>query len=214
MCRSPAGVVDFSTSSRRVPGRASGPQWTVSRVLFRRAVTRASARTIHLGDALLRRSSALPGHRARRTGHLDGPSWMRCPYLSLLREGLAAPPVTRLSRVGSYPTISPLPVPPPRALSRSAGARRPSAVLFLLRFPSGHPGSPLTTSPPCGARTFLPRWRRSHGAPPAILHPPPAGGILGALADCGQPGRTARRLSCRDVSGHNHYLFAIIVSIS
>jgi len=29
----------------------------------------------------------------------------------LLREGLAPPPVTRLSRVGSYPTISPLPVP-------------------------------------------------------------------------------------------------------
>ena len=33
-------------------------------------------------------------------------------YSSLLREGLATPPVTRLSRVGSYPTISPLPVPP------------------------------------------------------------------------------------------------------
>ncbi len=35
--------------------------------------------------------------------------------------------------------------------------QRPSAVCFLLRFPSGHPGSPLTTSSPCGARTFLPR---------------------------------------------------------
>jgi len=35
--------------------------------------------------------------------------------------------------------------------------RRPSAVWFLLRFPSGFPGSPLATSLPCGARTFLPR---------------------------------------------------------
>ena len=33
----------------------------------------------------------------------------------------------------------------------------PSAVSFLRRFPSGHPGSPLATSLPCGARTFLPR---------------------------------------------------------
>jgi hypothetical protein len=31
------------------------------------------------------------------------------------------------------------------------------AVSFLLRFPSGHPGSVLPTSLPCGARTFLPR---------------------------------------------------------
>lgn len=79
----------------------------------------------------------------------SGPLW-RCPYSSLLREGLASPPVTRLSRVGSYPTISPL---PDRA-ALASGA--PSAVSFLWRFPSGHPGSVLPTSLSCGARTFLP----------------------------------------------------------
>lgn len=78
------------------------------------------------------------------------------PYSSLLREGLAPPPVTRLSRVGSYPTISTLPVPP-RSCLAAAMFRRPSAVWFLLRFPSSRPGSSLTTSLPCGARTFLPR---------------------------------------------------------
>ncbi len=33
---------------------------------------------------------------------------------------------------------------------------QPSAVYFLRRFPSGHPGSALPTSLSCGARTFLP----------------------------------------------------------
>ncbi len=59
MCRSPAGVGRFRLSFRRVPNPRTGQQWTVSRVLFRRAVARAPARIIHLGDALLRRSSAL-----------------------------------------------------------------------------------------------------------------------------------------------------------
>ena len=49
---------------------------------------------------------------------------------------------------------------------------QPSAVWFLLRFPSGCPGLPLTTSLLCGARTFLPRTARCR--PPAILRPPPA----------------------------------------
>ena len=52
-------------------------------------------------------------------------------------------------------------------LSDGPPDRGPSAVSFLLRFPSGFPGSPLTTSLPCGARTFLPRAviarRRSSG---------------------------------------------------
>jgi hypothetical protein len=43
------------------------------------------------------------------------------------------------------------------AASQPPALPRPSALWFLLRFPSGHPGSPLTTSLPCGARTFLPR---------------------------------------------------------
>ncbi len=48
------------------------------------------------------------------------------PYLSLLQEGFTPPPVTWLSRVGSYPTISPL---PPRPEGRGL------AVSFLLHFP-------------------------------------------------------------------------------
>ncbi len=87
----------------------------VSRVLFRLPVARKPARIIHLGAALLRRSSTLtrtlaPTSRpVLRAGHPR-----QRPYSSLLREGLAPPPVTRLSRVGSYPTISTLPVPLPR----------------------------------------------------------------------------------------------------
>ena len=42
----------------------------------------------------------------------------------------------------------------PGCLSQS-GSHGPSAVWFLWRFPSSHPGSLLTTSLPCGARTFL-----------------------------------------------------------
>ncbi len=95
-------------------------------------------------------------HRERwrrlRTGRPD-----QRLYSSLLREGLAPPPVTRLSRVGSYPTISPLPEPPPHSPLEFPRDRRPSAVWFLWRFPSGLPGSGLPTSLPCGARTFLPR---------------------------------------------------------
>ena len=52
-----------------------------------------------------------------------------------------ATPVTRCAVV-SYTTVSPLPV---RAL----------AVCSLWHCPAGHPGSLLTTTLPCGARTFL-----------------------------------------------------------
>ena len=113
-------------ASASSPGFGSElPKWSVSRVLFRRRVAPAPARIIHLGGALLRRSSAptrtpelhLPGGAARTSRP------PRCAYSSLLQEGLAPPPVTRLSRVGSYPTISPLPVPPRRPpLTAAAGS--------------------------------------------------------------------------------------------
>ena len=88
------------------------PERPVSRVLFRRRVTPAPAKIIPLGRPLLVGSSTLtrtPRHDRSRDDRADRSR--RCPYSSLLREGLAPPPVTRLSRVGSYPTISPLPVP-------------------------------------------------------------------------------------------------------
>ncbi len=47
--------------------------------------------------------------------------------------------------VGSYPTVSPLPVP----------VRGPSAVCSLLHFPSGCPARVLPGILPCGVRTFL-----------------------------------------------------------
>ncbi len=156
MGRSPAGVVDFSTSSRRVTNPKTGRQWTVSRVLSRAALPRP--REHHLSRPVvtdgLERSD--PDAGAPCDAHRAGRSRRR-PYLSLLREGFASPPVTRLSRVGSYPTFSPL---PPRSEERGW------AVSFLWHFPSGHPGWSLSTSPPCGARTFLSR-RYAGSDPPS-----------------------------------------------
>jgi hypothetical protein len=45
------------------------------------------------------------------------------------------------------------------------GARAP-AVCFLWHCPAGHPGLPLTTTLPCGARTFLGEIRRSRRGRP------------------------------------------------
>ncbi len=163
------------------PGpEAPPPEWTVSRVLSRTGVAPGAGRIIPPGGALLRRSSALTRSRAPRGARAGHPRPR--PYSSLLREGLAPPPVTRLSRVGSYPTISPLPVPPPAALSPGSGPHRPSAVWFLWRFPSGHPGSPLATSLPCGARTFLPR---------AVVARRRSSVHLRRAEDIDRPGRTA-----------------------
>ena len=66
-------------------------------------------------------------------------------------------------------------------LCPAAEAARPSAVWFLRRFPSSRLGSPLTTSLPYGARTFLPRAPPESG--PAS-DPPSASdaGILSQVA--------------------------------
>src|SRR5262247_12792 len=92
---------------------------------------------IRLGAALLRRSSALTRALAlRRVLRTSSPR--QRAYSSLLREGLAPPPVTRQSRVGSYPTISPLPVPPrrlPLSRRRIAGHRRCVSVALSLGSP-------------------------------------------------------------------------------
>ena len=138
------------------------PQWTVSRVLSPLRVTPGRARIIHLGDTLLRRSSALtrtltPGSRRRlRTGRPR-----QRPYSSLLREGLAPPPVTRPSRVGSYPTISPLPVPAPS--EESPGHRRCG---FCGAFPRVTPGR--RYRPPCPVEPGLSsRGPQPAGGPPS-----------------------------------------------
>jgi hypothetical protein len=82
----------------------------------------------------------------------------RPPIWSCSARGLPGRPVTR-PPVGSYPTISPLPVPSPE-----------TAVSFLWHFPSGHPDWVLPSALLCGARTFLPAPRRSGAAtrPPRL----------------------------------------------
>ncbi len=168
-------MVDFSTSSRRVLDRKIGQQWTVSRVLFQRGVSPSLVRIIHLGDALPRRSSALtralapsPAHASRRVRaeeRFGRVTLLQRPYSSLLPEGLASPPVARLSRVGSYPTISPLPVRGGHTAHRAIGGVI-SVALSL-------------ESPRVGVADFRtlrsPDFPPADGScPPAILRPPPA----------------------------------------
>ncbi len=166
-----AGVIDFSTSSRPVsrPQRDSTVDCKPGPVSLRgcphRAEDHSSRRRVAAPLEHSHPSTGTTHPRPLTTGAAGGVRGAALrtgrpgqhPYSSLLPEGLASPPVTRLSRVGSYPTISPLPVPDHLAALASCSADRPSAVSFLLRFPSGRPGSVLPTSVPCGARTFLPR---------------------------------------------------------
>ncbi len=118
---------------------AEASERPVSRVLFRFRVAPEPAKIIPLGRPLLGGSSTLTRtpHPTRRPGDRADRS-RRCPYSSLLREGLAPPPVARLSRGGSYPTISPLPVP------GEPGHRR---CRFCGAFPRVTPGR--CYRPPC-----------------------------------------------------------------
>jgi hypothetical protein len=112
-------------------------------------------KVIPLGRPLLAGSSTLTRTSPRSRGRgvrADRPR--RCPYSSLLREGLAPPPVTRLSRVGSYPTISPLPVPRPH--EETHGHRR---CRFCGAFPRVTPGR--CYRPPCPAEPGLSSRERS-----------------------------------------------------
>ena len=101
--RSLGGVAGASSSEFGIAPDVIGKPGSVS--------PRAAMGIIRLGAALLRRSSALTRALALRRVHRTSRPRQRA-YSSLLREGLAPPPVSRLSRVGSYPTISTLPEPP------------------------------------------------------------------------------------------------------
>ena len=68
----------------------------------------------------------------------------RASLLTLLRVGFTEPPRSPGVLVVSYTTVSPLPP-----------ARERLAVCSLWHCPAGHPGLLLTTTLPCGARTFL-----------------------------------------------------------
>jgi len=109
----------------------------------------------------------LPTSRERglRAGHPR-----QRPYSSLLRKGLASPPVTRLSRVGSYPTISPLPVPPPAPRETPTSPAIGGVISVALSL--GSPRVGVTDFPALRSPDFPP----ANGAcSPAILRPPPAG---------------------------------------
>ena len=84
----------------------------------------------------------------------DGPPSNACAaarlppsrLLTLLRVGFTEPPRSPGVLVVSYTTVSPL----PRLPLRGSGA-----VCSLWHCPAGRPGLPLTTTLPCGVRTFL-----------------------------------------------------------
>ena len=148
---------------RFFPGVGASSEWTVSRVLFRLRLPLAGE------DHSSRRRVATPlehshpdaAHRERRdrAGHPR-----QHPYSSLLREGLASPPVTRLSRVGSYPTISPLPVRTTKTPLAIGGV-----ISVALSLESPRVG--VTDLPTLRSPDFPPA---DDACPPAILRPPPA----------------------------------------
>ena len=98
-------------------------------------------------------SSGLPGI-------YDGPS---IPAWPCSRWGLQAGPVTRATGGLLH------------HLFTLACVVRPSAVCFLLHFPSGCPAWVLPSTAPCGVRTFLDSAKRIRGRPtgslPVILGP-------------------------------------------
>ena len=102
----------------------------------------------------------------------------RVSLFGLAPEGVCHAVCVAAAAVGSYPTVSPLPV------RRTNPA--PSAVCFLLHFPSARAAQALPGLLPCGARTFL-----HHLAVTAIVWPTPGttvgegqrtGKTLGALS--------------------------------
>ena len=103
---------------------------------------RADTTTIHLGELSPVRSSGLPGI-------FNGPL---IPAWPCSRWGLQAVPVAR----GTGGLL--------HHLFTLACVRRPSAVRFLLHFPSGCPAWELPSTVPCGVRTFLDAALERHAA--------------------------------------------------
>ena len=103
---------------------------------------RAVAGTLHAVHPQARAGSPQSPAHVRRTGR----------FSTLLRVGFTEPPRSPGALVVSYTTVSPLPT-----------ARGPPAVCFLWHCPAARAGLPLTTTLPCGARTFLGTRRSSVG---------------------------------------------------
>src|SRR3990172_10656857 len=101
---------------------------------------------IPLGGRLPGRSSGLT--RGLRAGHPSPPRGGSPSYSALHRVGFAEPARSPGPLVRSYRTVSPLPRPP-------RDRRIAAAVCFLWRCPWGCPPWTLSSTLPCGARTFL-----------------------------------------------------------
>ena len=104
------------------------PESSVSRVLVPTSLTGGGATTICLGPRLRGGSSNLPGDRTRRAASL--------PLFGLAPDGVCRALPVAGEAVGSYPTVSPLPVP-----SRAIGGLLSAALSVALRRPavSRHP---------------------------------------------------------------------------
>src|SRR5262245_1172469 len=112
---------------------------------------------IPLGDRLPGRSSSLT--RGLRAGRPSPPRGDSPSYSALHRVGFAEPTRSPGPLVRSYRTVSPLPRPP---------VTETAAVCSLWRCPWGHPPWTLSSTLPCGARTFL----RLPGREPATIRRP------------------------------------------
>ena len=109
----------------------------------------------------------------------------------LLRVGFTEPTQSPASLVSSYLTFSPLP------------PRKVEVVCFLWHYPSGYPGWLLAITLPCGARTFLERFRAR--SPSRQIHTdssaPGARGAIGWLhADLVAPVGGEERARLRPLS--------------
>ena len=160
-----------TASGRREPAIANvrageWTSWSVSRVLFPGASRRSRSATIHLGVPLPTRSSGSPagsgGQPSNACAHPAGtqvPAWCSQPC-----SGWGLP--SRTGHPARWWSLTPPFHPYPAAPGPRPGHR--VAVCSLWHCPAARAGLPLTTTLPCGARTFLggpPRTASRRGRP-------------------------------------------------
>ncbi len=185
----------------RIPTAQAQPEWLVSRVLFRLPVTRKPVRIIHLGDALLRRSSTLT--RMLAASSCDSTASGGPPSTASLFElapGGACP-------AAGHPAVAREFLPHGFTLT-CASARTPCDVrassaiggLVSVALSLGSPRVAVNDLPALWSPDFPPA---DGVCPPAILQPPPAAhrlpgrGLTGQAAlRCRAPGRGGGVIRC------------------
>jgi hypothetical protein len=171
---------------------ANAPKWTVSRVLFRRVVARPPAGIIHLGAALLRRSSALTRALAPTFRWIasDGPP-STAPLFELAPGGACPAAGHPAAARGLLPhdfNLACASLPAPLNAGRSSAIGGVVSVALSL----GSPRVAVSDLPALWSPDFPPA---DGVCPPAIPRPPPA---LQGYRDLGRPGNrhTSRRAAC------------------